>query len=49
MTSDRDTLEQYTPFVEPAVIDDLRAPVLARTGDWFPSLAQTLIVQARRG
>jgi hypothetical protein len=37
------------PFLPQRVIDDLRAPVLARTGDWFPSLSQTLIVQARRG
>jgi 2-polyprenyl-3-methyl-5-hydroxy-6-metoxy-1,4-benzoquinol methylase len=42
-------LGNWVPLLPQRIIDDLRAPVLARTGDWFPSLSQTLIVQARRG
>lgn len=40
-------LGNWVPFLPQRVINDLRAPFLARTGDWFPSLSQTLIVQAR--
>ena len=42
-------LGNWVPFLPQGMIDDLRAPILARTGDWFPSLSQTLIVQTRRG
>jgi 2-polyprenyl-3-methyl-5-hydroxy-6-metoxy-1,4-benzoquinol methylase len=41
-------LGNWVPLLPQRFIDDVRAPVLARTGDWFPSLSQTLIVQARR-
>jgi hypothetical protein len=41
-------LGNWVPFLPQRLINDLRAPFLARTGDWFPSLSQTLIVQARQ-
>jgi ubiquinone/menaquinone biosynthesis C-methylase UbiE len=41
-------LGNWVPVLPQRIVNDLRMPALARTGDWFPSLSQTLIVQARR-
>jgi 2-polyprenyl-3-methyl-5-hydroxy-6-metoxy-1,4-benzoquinol methylase len=38
----------WVPVLPQVVIDDVRAPFLARTGDWLPGLSQGLIVAARR-
>jgi 2-polyprenyl-3-methyl-5-hydroxy-6-metoxy-1,4-benzoquinol methylase len=38
----------WVPFLPQRVIDDVRAPWLAATGDLFPSLAMDMIVKARK-
>jgi 2-polyprenyl-3-methyl-5-hydroxy-6-metoxy-1,4-benzoquinol methylase len=38
----------WVPLLPQRWIDDVRFPPLARTGDWFPSLAQGLIARGRR-
>jgi 2-polyprenyl-3-methyl-5-hydroxy-6-metoxy-1,4-benzoquinol methylase len=38
----------WVPVLPQTVIHDVRVPALARTGDWFPSLSQGLIVSARK-
>jgi 2-polyprenyl-3-methyl-5-hydroxy-6-metoxy-1,4-benzoquinol methylase len=38
----------WVPVVPQRFLHDLMWPGLARTGDWFPSLSQGLIVKARR-
>ena len=38
----------WVPLIPQRWIDDVRFPPLARTGDWFPSLAQGLIARGRR-
>jgi len=38
----------WVPFVPQFLLNDLRMPALARTGDWLPRLSQGLIVKARR-
>lgn len=39
----------WVPFVPQRWLDDLRAPWLAVTGDWWPSLAMGIVMKARRG
>jgi SAM-dependent methyltransferase len=41
-------LGNWVPLVPQRFVTDLTWPPLARTGDWFPSLSQGLIVKARR-
>ncbi len=43
-----DVKGNWVPFVPQYVTDDVRMPILARTGDWLPRLSQGLIVKARR-
>ena len=38
----------WVPFVPQRFLDDRRAPWLAVTGDWFPSLAMGILMRARR-
>jgi 2-polyprenyl-3-methyl-5-hydroxy-6-metoxy-1,4-benzoquinol methylase len=38
----------WVPFVPQRVLDDRRAPWLAVTGDWWPSLAMGILMKARR-
>jgi ubiquinone/menaquinone biosynthesis C-methylase UbiE len=38
----------WVPFLPQSRLDDLRVSALARTGDWFPTLSQDLVVKARR-
>lgn len=37
----------WVPFIPQRFVHDVRLPALARTGDWFPSLAQGLVVRGR--
>ena len=41
-------LGNWVPFVPQRYADDVRMPLLAKTGDWFPSLAMDIIMKARR-
>ena len=38
----------WVPFLPQVLVNDVRTPFVARTGDWFPRLSQGLIVKARR-
>ncbi|HEV8584861.1 MAG TPA: class I SAM-dependent methyltransferase [Methylomirabilota bacterium] len=38
----------WVPFVPQRLLDDRRAPWLAVTGDWWPSLAMGILMKARR-
>ena len=38
----------WVPFLPQRFLDDRRAPWLAVTGDWFPSLAMGILMRARR-
>ena len=38
----------WVPFVPQRLLDDRRAPWLAVTGDWWPSLAMGIVMKARR-
>ena len=38
----------WVPLVPQRLLDDRRAPWLARTGDWWPSLAMGILMRARR-
>jgi 2-polyprenyl-3-methyl-5-hydroxy-6-metoxy-1,4-benzoquinol methylase len=38
----------WVPLVPQRLLDDRRAPWLARTGDWWPSLAMGILMKARR-
>lgn len=38
----------WVPVAPQRFTDDVHFPPLARTGDWFPSLSQGLIIRARR-
>jgi 2-polyprenyl-3-methyl-5-hydroxy-6-metoxy-1,4-benzoquinol methylase len=38
----------WVPFLPQVLMNDVRTPFVARTGDWFPRLSQGLIVKARR-
>ena len=38
----------WVPLVPQRWTDDLRVPALARTGDWFPTLAQVLVAKGRQ-
>jgi 2-polyprenyl-3-methyl-5-hydroxy-6-metoxy-1,4-benzoquinol methylase len=42
------TRGNWVPFLPQRLMDDVRQPFLARTGDWLPGLSQGLIVSARR-
>lgn len=37
----------WVPVVPQRFVHDVRIPALARTGDWFPSLAQGIVVRGR--
>jgi 2-polyprenyl-3-methyl-5-hydroxy-6-metoxy-1,4-benzoquinol methylase len=37
----------WVPLVPQRFVHDVRVPALARTGDWFPSLAQGIVVRGR--
>ena len=43
-----DAKGNWVPFLPQVVMNDIRTPFIARTGDWFPRLSQGLIVKARR-
>ena len=43
-----DAKGNWVPFLPQVLMNDVRTPALARTGDWFPRLSQGLIVKARR-
>jgi hypothetical protein len=38
----------FVPIVPQQFLNDVNFPLLARTGDWLPRLAQGLVVKARR-
>lgn len=37
----------WVPLIPQRFVHDVRIPALARTGDWFPSLAQGIVVRGR--
>lgn len=39
----------WVPFVPQSWLDDVKAPWLAWTGDWFPNLAMDIILLVRKG
>jgi len=41
-------LGNWVPLVPQRLLDDRRAPWLAVTGDWWPSLAMGILMKARR-
>ena len=38
----------WVPFLPQHFTDDIKAPLLSITGDWFPSLSMDIIVMARK-
>lgn len=38
----------WVPVLPQTIVHDVRLPLLAHTGDWFPSLSQGLIASARK-
>jgi 2-polyprenyl-3-methyl-5-hydroxy-6-metoxy-1,4-benzoquinol methylase len=38
----------WVPFLPQRLVDDIRLPWLAVTGDWFPTLAMDIIVEAEK-
>jgi hypothetical protein len=41
-------LGNWVPLLPQRWVDDRRFPWLARTGDWFPTLAMGILMKARR-